>query len=215
MVFSFEDTLENLMGRAIMERARFQWVKLIGPENVLNPTRHGAPLVIDREHLCREFAESKKVGATTNALANILLFYYSRWIRTGNNRSISGIIAEEIHKEITLLISRYWNLKWEPRDHKCPSNGIVNMFSRIRSQAMSKYLNIGLNVKHEKKVNEARIRSATCLLDRKHYHYLGGGFEIQSGARDVLLDWDGLFPPTPEEIYALSLSMELDVSQIA
>lgn len=122
-----------MLGPGITERTKFQWIKIIGRDNLLPSTGRNNPLVVDKEHIVRSFNESKSLGRTTPALANIMLLSYLSWIQMPEQQRITGIIAEKIHDRVMKAISTHFKRAWAPERHKCPYYGIINLFNMIRS----------------------------------------------------------------------------------
>ena len=121
-------SLYSMLGPGITDRCVFQWVKLIGRENIVSDYSKGQPIVIDRAHIVKSFYDSVSAGRTLPDLANIMLHCYLTWIQEPRQTRITGIIAEVAHDRIMLAISRQHLRKWEPEKHKNPYYGIINLF---------------------------------------------------------------------------------------
>ena len=191
--------LSDLLGDAICTRPRYAWVKMIGRHNVLNPTGISS-ICIDRAHIVAEFEKSRELGYTSRELSILLMYYYSKFVNLPSCKLISGMIAEDIHDEIMILITRYHRLKWEPSKHKNPSNGIFNMFHMIRRQRQSLYLadpTLEKVVKKQREKMRAQFRNGLTSMCDTFDESLGHTVDITS--------WDNLYSPDPETLYLLSL----------
>ena len=121
-------SLYSMLGPGITDRCTFQWVKLIGRENIVSDYSKGRPIVIDRAHIVKSFYDSVSAGRTLPDLANIMLHCYLTWIQEPRQTRVTGIIAEVAHDRIMLAIARQHQRKWEPEKHKNPYYGIINLF---------------------------------------------------------------------------------------
>ena len=128
-------SLYSMLGPGITERTKFQWIKMIGKENLLPPTGRNNPLVVEKDHIVRSFHESKEKGRTTPELANIMLLSYLSWIQLPEQQRITGMIAERIHDRVMKAIATHHKRSWAPEKHKCPYYGIINLFNMIKSGA--------------------------------------------------------------------------------
>jgi hypothetical protein len=199
-----DETLITLLGTHITDRAPFQWVKLIGRSNIVSNVEKRELLVIDRAHIVNEFEKSRAKKRTTEGMATILLWYYKQWVISGNRSRISGLIAEEIHNELMRDIAQYWRVKWEPSKHKNPANGIMNFFEMRRRQIQHKYLKRNEQGELMQKGDEgyrpdiAKRQGAVML--RTLTEALGEIETLNSRVKMLLLEWDCLFTPTPEQV---------------
>lgn len=154
-------TLLSMLGSAITERPKFQWVKLLGYNNVYwDKSKSDLPLV-DRDYICKVFYESQKLQRTTEALANVMLYAYHGWVNKPENTRISGVIAEEIHNRVMQSIATYWKRPWKPEKHKCPIYGILNLFNIVKSYTCSDLLPLKEGARSVKR----KIKENKLILD--------------------------------------------------
>lgn len=200
-IIDSEINLKDLLGPGFTDRLAWQWVKIIGRKNIVSKVEKGEPIVVSREFIYNEFDRCRELGFVTKEFSNLLIFHYTQWAL--ENYRITGLIAERIHNECMLLIAKYHLLKWEPRKHRNPSNGIFNMFNRIRAQSQSQYLNIDCGKK--RLYYEKQRRDETELINDEFSHVYGA---------DLLLDWDCFFIETPEDILMSIERMQFEDSEV-
>lgn len=194
-----EQSLCDLIGRELMTRSPFQWVKLFGRQNCIS----FSPVVIDRAYIRREAFDCIASGRTSNALANVLCKFYVEWAY--KHEFIRGMLAELVHFEVMTAISKAHKISWIGGDLKNPYKQFMGYFDSILSNVQYRFLldpgerkNVGV-VSVARKL-QGQNRLFRCMA---RAGYLGEGLDDNSRALVFCkddFDWSFLQVETPEDI---------------
>lgn len=202
--------LYDLIGREVMTRSPYQWVKIFGLQNCISLN----PVVIDRDYIRREACDCVATGRTSNAMANIMLKFYAEW--STRNEQIVGIVAETLHNEIMDAISKAYRIAWLAGESKNPHTRVMKYFNRIKSNHFYYYLMNTEGKKNHGKASVARKMQANrvfmlcsgsiCTIsdsDLIEANVSNPTFweEHRAKFNSADFDWDNLTVKTPEEIY--------------
>jgi len=190
-------TLYSMLGDAITSKARFQWVKTFGRDNILSGDGDGRSLLVKNSYIVKAFYDSKAQGRTTCELANVMIYTYLQWISRPENQRITGVIAEEIHNRVMRNICVYWKRDWAPEKHKCPVNGIVNLFRLIRSATQADLIP---NRDVTKKCHISKIKSKEVRAFWEGLEYSTDLARQSEAPGNSLLDWSVYHQETPMEV---------------